>query len=113
MLRKLLFLVLVGTFAAQAQTIVAPINGNTQVLTTLELNRSLNSVPTVTFNRSLMQPVLTNPGFIQKTTIIIEQQPLLYSPLTPNTSKEKCKKDKDKVEKPFVPTYIHLNLNKQ
>jgi len=108
MLRKLLFILAVSTFAAQAQT---------QVITTLELNRNLNVVPAFTFNRSLMQPVLTNPGFIRKTTIIIEQQPILNVPLIPvlnRTNENKnCDSKKPKVERPFVPTYIYLNLNKQ
>lgn len=117
MLRKLLFILVISTCTIQAQTLVTPVNGNTQVLTTLELNRNLNSAPTFTFNRSLMQPVLANPGFIRRTTIVIEQQPILNVPLVPalnRTNQNKnCKSKKPKVERPFVPTYIHLNLNKQ
>lgn len=109
MLKRLLFILVVSTISVQAQTTVTPVNGTTQVFTTLELNRNLNAVPVFSLNRTLIQPVLVNPGFMQRTTIIVERTPFLNQPLTPAINTKPCD---TKVERPFVPTYIHLNLNR-
>lgn len=105
---RLVIIALLMTTLISAQTI-NPVNNTIQLL---EVNRSLNRIPQVSFNRTLMQPILVNPGFIRRTTIVVEDIPFTPA-LNPYTIKQNKKCRKPKVERPFVPTYIHLNLNKQ